>query len=113
MVMMVMVVMVPGGGGEVTDAALPLVAVLIRTLQFQRDVRDAVLAQLLADAVLDVVGIRIGDHVHGGVIVLPIDAPDVNVVNVKNSVYVANMLLYLTNVYAVRRFFKENIQRFL
>ena len=79
--MMVMVVMSVAALG-VVDGAVMLVAMLARCFELEGSVRNAVLGKLLADGVLDVVGITVCNYVQGGIVVVAIHAPNVNVVNI-------------------------------
>ena len=106
--MMVMMVVMPRRGRRLGMAVL-LMAVLPLGLQLQGNVADAVLPQLLTNSLLDLVGVLVGYDVHGGIVILPVHAPDVYVVYPKHSGDFTQMLLNFVNSNTVRRFFKKQL----
>ena len=95
----------------VVDGAVVLVAVLARSFEFEGGVGNAVLCELFADGVLDVVGIAVGYYVQGGVVVVAIHAPNVDVVHVLYALDVRKMLANFVYVDAVGGLFEEEIDR--
>ena len=91
---------------------LHFTAFLTFRLKLERDVTYSVLAELLANGFLYLTAVAICHNVHGCVILLTIHAPNVNVVNAKNSVDVENVILYLVDLNASRHLFKEKLQHF-
>ncbi len=62
-------------------------AVFLRTMltslfQLQSDMTDPVLSQLLPDSLLDVPMISVCHNVHGGIVVLTVHTPNMNVVDI-------------------------------
>ena len=108
--MVMMVVMMMSMGVAMLYVAVLLVAVLAFFFELKGGVAYAVLSQLLSHLVLDMVRMAVGDHVHGGVITLPVHAPDVDVVNVYDTFDLAKMLLYFVNIHTVGGLFKKKIQ---
>ena len=86
-----------------------LLASLVRSLQFQRRVHDAVLREFLTHLLFDRCGRCVCHDVHRGVVALTVHTPYVHVMDVCNAVDRAYMLSYIFDGDAVRRFFEENI----
>ena len=92
MVMMVSVMMV-------VMVMMPLVVVLymavfcgtelIFCFQLQGGMTDAVYFQLFPDLFLDFVAVTVGAHMHGGVVMLSVHAPKVDVVNIHDTIDMA------------------------
>ena len=110
MVMMVMVVRISVGSSGV---AVHFVAMLPLGLQLQRGMMDPMLRQLLPNGFLDSVRFAVGHNVQSGVMVVSIQAPNVDMVCIQHAVHLQNMLAQLINVHAVRNFLQKEIQRFL
>jgi len=104
MVMMVMTRMTAGLG-----MTMDIVTVLALGFKLKCSVADTVLTKLLAYVLLDLVMISAGDHVHSGIILLSIHAPYMNMMNVEDAGYLADMLLYLVYLDAVGSFFKKKL----
>ena len=79
---MVMVV----GVGTMGDGAGWGVAMLAGGLQLQGGVGDAVFGQFLPDGVLDGVGVGIGDDVHSGIVMVAVQASEVDMVGILHTV---------------------------
>ena len=94
----------------VLHVAIDLVAALTFSFKLNCDVRDSVFGKLLADLALDFVGRYICYRVKGGIIKLPVKAPNVNVMHVNNAVYFLHVFLYFGNIYALGCFFEEKIK---
>ena len=84
MVMVVMMVAASHSGGR--SRADGGGTVLSRPLQLHRNMADPMLSQFLADAFLYRVGVGFGDDVQGGGVIGSVHAPNVEVVNVRDSV---------------------------
>ena len=108
-VMMVVVRMVTG----VFDVTLLLMTMLTLCFYFKCCVADSVFTQLFSDSVLDVVSVFVCNYMHGGVIVVTIHAPDVNVVYADYAVNVEKMLLDLINFDLGGGLFKKEIKYLL
>ena len=111
--MMVMVMMVVSMSALlVVDGAILFVAMLARSFELKGCMGNPVLGKLLADGVLDVVGVTVCNCVQGGIVVVAIHAPHVDVVDVLYTLDVAQMLANFMYVDTVRRFFEEEINGF-
>ena len=112
MVMMpVVVVMMMVSALFVVDGAILFVAMLAGGFELEGCVGDAVLGELLADGVLNMVRVSLGDHVEGCVIVISVHAPNVDVMHILHALDVRKMLANFVYVNAVGRFFEEEIDR--
>ena len=110
MVMMsVVVMMVMSCACRMLNVAVLLVAMLTLCLKLKRYVSNAVLRELFPDLFLYFMSISACDYVHRSVIALSVHTPDVNVVNVKHTVDLSDMLAKLGYLDTVRRFFKEEV----
>ena len=96
----------------VVDGAVMLVAMLAGSFELKGCMGNAVLGKFLSDGVLDVVGVTVCNYVQGGIVVVAIHAPDVNVVNILYAFEVRKMLAKLLNFDSVGRFFEEQINGF-
>ena len=114
MVMMsVMVMMMVMSALCVVDGTVVLVAMLTRGFELQGCVRDAVFCEFLANGFFDVMGISICYHMECCIVVVSIHAPHVDVVNILYAINVHKMLANFIDFDAVRRFFEEEVKRFL
>ena len=86
LVMVMMVVMMVAGMGGYLHVAGLLVAMLALLLQFQRHMADAVLCQFLTDGMLDMVVVSVCHHMHSGKVALAVHAPNVDMVDIQNTV---------------------------
>ena len=106
---MVMMVVVMAESCMGVHMAMGFVAMLPLRFQFQGRMADAVFKQFLANFRLDFVGIRICDDMHGGIIALPIHAPDMNMVDIQNPLDPGDMRFNFLYIDTVGRFFKEQL----
>ena len=82
---------------------------LVRRLDLKGGVNYSVLPQLFPDLFLDNARRRISDYMHSSVDPCAVNAPDMNMMRVNDSVYRYNMLFYFLNVNRLGRFFKKYI----
>lgn len=90
-------VMVMSGGNRYFHMATFLLAMLALCLQLQGCVTNAVLLQFFPDLLLNLVGIRIGDNVHGGVM-LPVKIPP-NTSNIAKEKFRMNAIKIFFSVF--------------
>ena len=112
-VMVVMMVVVMPRMTAVLYVAVCLVTMLALCFKLNGDVIYSMFGKLLADLVLDVVRLFVCNRMERCIIELTVKTPKMNVVNVDNTVYLGNMLLYFRNAYSVGGLFKEKIKRSL
>ena len=93
------------------NVTMLLKAGLSHLFQFQRGVGYAVLPKLLAHPFFHITGHAVGDDVHRYVIMIPVHCPEVQVMNARNALDFAYMLLYLIHIYGAWRLFKKYFQR--
>ena len=87
----------------------PLLTFLVFGLDLERGVEDSVLGKLLAYVTLDVRRRGIRDDVHRRIKVLSVGRPNVDMMNVENSVDLFEMASKLIKVDVLGRFFKKQI----
>lgn len=110
MVMVSVMMMVMPRFGVMLHVALRFVAILPDLLKLQRGVAYTMAGKLLSDALLNGVRFSLVNYVHRGIIALPVHTPDVNVVNLLDSLKRFQMLPKLPYVDVVGRFFKEQAE---
>ena len=81
--------------------------------QFQRHMTDPVFPQFPADFLLDSMGIRICDNVHGSIVILPVHAPDMDMMYVKYPVDLQKMFPELRRLQTVRNLFQKQFRDLL
>ena len=90
-----------------------LCALLMLCLQLQRCVSDAVLRKLCANGLLDGMRLSVGYDVHRCVIALTIHRPNVDMVDVNDSLDFEQMLSQLLRLNAVGGFFQQRFKYLL
>ena len=94
---------------EMADYAVFFGAELARLFKLNCGVAYAVLTELFSDFFFDYVSRSVCDNVHCGVVVLRVNASDVNMVDIGNAVDFFYVLFYFGNRYALRSFFEKKI----
>ncbi len=108
-----MVVMMVAVGGVGFYVATFVVAVVCGSFQLQGGMGDSVLVELFTDQVLNGVGICICYDVEGGAVVVAVQAPNVEVVDLQDTLNVGQVFLDLLRVYVMGRFLQEDMDDFL
>ena len=90
-----------------------LVAMLALRLGLDGHVSDAVLAQLLAHLLLNLMYIAVKNDVHRGVVALSVHAPHVNMMNILDTVNLQNVRFDLLNLNTLRDSFQKQRQDIL
>ena len=109
--MVVMVVMMSRRLPEFHGTLL-IVAMLVFRFKLKGSVADTVFTQFFADFLFYLMGIRICDDVHGGIVVMTVHAPYMDMVNTENTVDFRYMMRDFVYICSVGSFFKEKINRF-
>ena len=104
-----MVVMM-SGSCPVFHTAFSPVTIFVFPLQFQRHMTDPVFQQFPADFFLDFPGIRIRDNVQGCIVVLPVHAPDMEMMYIEYPVNFQKMFPDLRRLQTVRNLFQKQFR---
>ena len=102
-VMMVRVMIMPH------SMAVLFMANLIRGFDLYGAMHNAVVFQLISHHIFYGMGLLDGDYMHSGVMVMPVKASDVNMMNICYTVNGKQVIFYLLNTDILRCFFEKNI----
>ena len=111
--MMVMMVVMMSAHHLIVHMTVRFMAVLVFRFQLQCRVTDPMFSQFLADRLFNLVRVGICHNMHGGIVILPVHAPNMDMMNVKDSVDGRNVFFDLPDLDSVRYFFKESIKPLL
>ena len=92
------------------NMALNFMAMLVLAFKLKGYVSYAVFCKLFTHQLLYLARIFVRYNMNGRVMILPIHTPYMNMMNVDDTVDFAEVLLNVTDIYAVRCFFKEKVK---
>ena len=92
MVAVMMVMMTAAAFFMVFHMAVLFMAMFAGCFQLQSGVDDAMLPQLPAHSVLNVVRVTFCHNVHGGIVAVAVHAPDMNVMHIQHTLNMAQVL---------------------
>ena len=105
-------VMVVAGGGMGVNATMLVVAVVCGGLQFQGHMGDALLQELVANKILDAMGISVCYDMDGGAMGMTVQTPNMEVVDIQNALYVRQVLSDSFRINVVGCFLQEEVYDF-